>query len=174
MKSISTDAWLVNFILSFSGLSPILIRPKVNFFKLTWHTRPQQCAHLLDSNNQNGLDLIKFHPKKLQLGPTKSFSGYVNSANLQEQIWAQPSYKRAKLVLWCIRFVTIGCHIGCHIRFCPAWQSRRTELMRHRIDDFPCVIKLMIPRNKVLSLIAVCDARLKVIAGEAYRCGEDK
>jgi hypothetical protein len=35
MKSITTNTWLVNFMLSFSGLSPLLIGPKVNFFKLT-------------------------------------------------------------------------------------------------------------------------------------------
>jgi hypothetical protein len=34
MTSINTDAWLVNFILSFSGLSPILIGPKVNIFQI--------------------------------------------------------------------------------------------------------------------------------------------
>jgi hypothetical protein len=35
MKSINTDALLVNCMLSFSSLSPLLIGPKVNFFKLT-------------------------------------------------------------------------------------------------------------------------------------------
>jgi hypothetical protein len=34
MKSINTDALLVNFILSFSGLSPILVGPKVIFFQI--------------------------------------------------------------------------------------------------------------------------------------------
>jgi hypothetical protein len=32
MKSINIDAWLVNFMLSFSVLSPLLIGPKVIFF----------------------------------------------------------------------------------------------------------------------------------------------
>ena len=34
IKSINTDASLVNFILSFSGLSPLLIGPGVNFFQI--------------------------------------------------------------------------------------------------------------------------------------------
>jgi hypothetical protein len=108
MKTINTDAWLVNFILFFSGLSPILIGPKFNFFKSTWHRRPQQCVHRLDSTQPKGPALIKFHLKKLQFGPTKSFSSYMNNTSLQEQFWAQTSYKRAKFVLWRIRFVTIG------------------------------------------------------------------
>jgi hypothetical protein len=49
---------------------------------------------------------------------------------------------------------------ACHIRFYLAWQSYRTEVMMHCTDDFPRVIKLMTSRNKVSSLIAVCDARL--------------
>jgi hypothetical protein len=34
MKSINTDAGLINFMLSFSGLSSLLIGPKVKIFKL--------------------------------------------------------------------------------------------------------------------------------------------
>jgi hypothetical protein len=108
MKSINTDAWPINFILSFSGLSPILIGPKINFFKLTRHRRPQQCVHLLDLTQPKRARPNQISSKKLQLGPTKYFSVYRNNANLQEKFWAQPSYKRAKFILWCIRFVTIG------------------------------------------------------------------
>ena len=34
MKSINIDARLVNFLLAFSGLSPLFIRPKVNFIEI--------------------------------------------------------------------------------------------------------------------------------------------
>jgi hypothetical protein len=108
MKSINIDAWLVNFILSFSGLSPILIRPKVDFFKWTWHRRSQQCAHLLDSTQPKRARPNQISSKKATIGPNKIFSGYMNNASLQEQFWAQPNYKRTKFVLWRIRFVTIG------------------------------------------------------------------
>jgi hypothetical protein len=54
----------------------------------------------------------------------------------------------------------LACHIGCHIRLCPAWQSYMNEVMMICIDDFARVIKLMTPRNKVSSLIAAFDARL--------------
>jgi hypothetical protein len=66
MKSINIDAWLVNFILSFNGLSPLLIGPKVNFFKLTWHRRLQQCAHLLDSTQPKRDHPNQISSKKLQ------------------------------------------------------------------------------------------------------------
>jgi hypothetical protein len=108
MKSINTDAWLVNFILSFSGLSPILIGPKVNFFKLTWHRRPQQCVHLLDSTQPKQARPNQISYRKATIGPNIFFSSYMNNASLQEQFWAQPSNKRAKFVLWRIQFVTIG------------------------------------------------------------------
>jgi hypothetical protein len=106
--------------------------------------------------DQNGPDLIKFHLIKLQLGPTKSFSA----------IWTTSAYRNS----FGLNPATNGpnsfydaydlSQLACHIRFCPAWQSCRTELMTHCIDDFSRVIKLMTPRNKVSSLIAVCDTRL--------------
>jgi hypothetical protein len=73
MKSINTDAWLVNFILSFSGLSPILIGPKVNFFKLTWHRRPQQCVHLLDSTQPKQARPNQISYRKATIGPNNFF-----------------------------------------------------------------------------------------------------
>jgi hypothetical protein len=75
MKSINTDAWLVNFILSFSGLSPILFGPKVNFFKLMWHRRPQQCVHLLDSTQRKRARPNEISSKKATIGPNKIFFG---------------------------------------------------------------------------------------------------
>ena len=76
MKSINTDAWLVNFILSFSGLSPLLIGPKINFFfKLTWHRRPQQCAHLLDSTQPKRAHPNQILSKKATIGPNIIFFG---------------------------------------------------------------------------------------------------
>jgi hypothetical protein len=159
MKSINTDAWLVNLILFFSGLSLISIGPKVIFLKLTWHKRPQQCEHLLDSTQSKRADPIKFHLKKLQLDPAKSFSRWTTSA-YRNSFGLNPATNRPNLFYDAYDLSQLACHIGCHIRFCPAWQSCRTELMTHCIDNFPRVIKLMTPRNKVSSLIAVCDARL--------------
>jgi hypothetical protein len=95
MKSINSDAWLVNFILS----------QKLIFFKLMWHTWPQQCVHLLDSTQPKRAHPNHISSKKLQLGPTKSFSGYMNNASLHEQFWAHPSYKRAKFAMM---------HMICH------------------------------------------------------------
>jgi hypothetical protein len=86
MKSINTDAWLDNFMLS-------LVGPKVNFFKFAWHRRLQQCAHLLDSTQPKWAHPNQIASKKLQLGPRKSVLGYMNNANLQEEFWAQPNYK---------------------------------------------------------------------------------
>jgi hypothetical protein len=70
---INTDAWLVNFMFSFSGLSPLLIGPKVIFFKLTWHIRPQQCAHLLNSTQQKQAHPNQISSKKGIIGPNKIF-----------------------------------------------------------------------------------------------------
>jgi hypothetical protein len=147
MKPINIDAWLVNFMLPYTGLSPLLIGPKVNFFQINVTQKATiMCAPV-------GLDQPKpVHPnqissKKLQLGKTKSFWSYMNNASLTEHFWAQPNYRRA-------------CHIGCHIRLCPAWQNCRNEVMTLCIDDFPRVINLMTLWNKVSSLIVVCDAYL--------------
>jgi hypothetical protein len=149
------------FILSFSGHIPILIGPKVNFFKLTWHRRPQQYARLLESTQPKRAPPNQISSKKATIGPNKIFF---------RAIWTTPAYRKS----FGLNPATNGpysfydayglsqltCHIGCHIRFCLVWQSYKTELMTHYIDDVPCVIKLMTTQNKVLSLIAVCDARL--------------
>jgi hypothetical protein len=74
MKSINTDAWLVNFILSFSGISPILIA-KSQFYSITWHRRPQQCAHLLDSTQQKRARPNQISSKKATIEPNKIFFG---------------------------------------------------------------------------------------------------
>jgi hypothetical protein len=142
MKSINTDAWLVNFILSFSGLSPILIGKKSIFFKLTWHRRPQQCAHLLDSTQPKQARPNKISSKKATIGPNKNF-GLYPATNGPNSFY--DAYDLSQL--------------ACHIRFCLAWHSCRTKLMMHCIDGFPHVIQLMTPRNQVSSLITVCDAR---------------
>jgi hypothetical protein len=101
MKFINTYSWLVNFMLSFSG-------PKVFFFKLTWQRSRNNVHTCWTRPNKNGPNLIEFHLKKLQLGPTKSFLDYTNNASIQEKFWAQPNCKQAKLVLWPIQFITIG------------------------------------------------------------------
>jgi hypothetical protein len=76
VKSINNDAWLlVNFMLSFSGLSPLLIGPKLIFFELTWHIRPQQRAHLLDSTQQKRAHPNQISSKKATNRPNKTFFG---------------------------------------------------------------------------------------------------
>jgi hypothetical protein len=85
MKSINTDAWLANSMLSFSGLSPLLIGTKVIFFKLTWHKRPQQCVHLLNSTQPKRADPNQISSKKATIGRNKIFLSYMNNASLQEQ-----------------------------------------------------------------------------------------
>jgi hypothetical protein len=81
MKSINIDAWFVNFMLSFRGLGPVLIGPKVNFFKLMWQISCKQCAHQLYSTQQKGPTLIKFDLKSNKWAP-KSFLGYMNNVSL--------------------------------------------------------------------------------------------
>jgi hypothetical protein len=54
----------------------------------------------------------------------------------------------------------LACYIGCHIRLCPAWHSCRNEAITFCNEDFARVIKLVMPRNEILSLIAVCDTQL--------------
>jgi hypothetical protein len=108
IKPINNDTWLVSFMLSFSGFSPVLIGPKVIFFKLTWHRRPQQCAHLLDSTQPKRTEPNQISSKKATIGPKKIFLGNMNDASLKEQFWAQPNYKQTKFILWRIRFVTIS------------------------------------------------------------------
>jgi hypothetical protein len=143
MKSINTDAWLVNFILSFSGLSPILIGKKSIFFKLTWHRRPQQCAHLLDSTQPKQARPNQISSKKATIGPNKNF-GLYPATNGPNSFY--DAYDLSQL--------------ACHIRLCPAWQTYRNEVMMLCIDDFACIIKLMTPRNRVLSLIVAYDVWL--------------
>jgi hypothetical protein len=154
-------AWLVNFILSFNGLSPILIGPKVNFFKLTWQRRPQQCARLLHSTQPKWACPNQISSKKATIGPNKIFFG-IYEQHLPTGIVLGSTQLQTGPILFYDAYdlSQLACHIGCHIRFCPAWQSYRTKVMTHCIYDFPRVIKLMTLRNKVSSLIAGCDARL--------------
>jgi hypothetical protein len=73
IKSINTDTWLVNFMLPFSGLRPLLNGPKVNFFNSTWHRWPQQCAHLLDLTQPKWAHPNQISSKKATIGPNKIF-----------------------------------------------------------------------------------------------------
>jgi hypothetical protein len=75
MKSINTDAWLIKFMLSFSGLSSLLIGQKVKIFKLMWHRRSQQCAHLLDSTQPKRVHPNKVSYEKGAIEPNKIFFG---------------------------------------------------------------------------------------------------
>jgi hypothetical protein len=135
-----------------------------------WHRRPQQCVHLLDSTQPKRVHPNQISSKKLQLGPSKSFWA----------IWTMPAYrnsfgfnlatKEPNSFYDAYDLSQLACHIGCHIRFCPAWQSSTNEIMTHCIDEFPRVIKLRTPRNKISSSIAGCDARLMTEHFRNNRC----
>jgi hypothetical protein len=66
MKSITIDARLVNFMLVFSGLSPLLIVPKVNFFQINLTLKVTNNVLIRWTRlNKNWPTLIKFVLKKL-------------------------------------------------------------------------------------------------------------
>jgi hypothetical protein len=115
MKSINTDVWLVNFILHFSGLSPILIGPKVNFFKLMWRRRPQQCEHLLNSTQPKQAWPNQLSSKKATIWPNKIFFG------LYEQ--RQPT----RIVLGSTQLQTGQIRFMMHT-FCHNWHVTRARI----------------------------------------------
>jgi hypothetical protein len=146
MKSINTDAWLVNFMLSSSGLSPILIGPKVIFFQINvTHKDATMCISVGLRPNQNEPTLIKFHLKQLQLCPTKSFWAIWTTPAYKNNFGLNPATNMPNSFYDAYDLSHLACHIRCHIRFYLAWQSYRNEVMTFCIDDFPCVIKLMTP-----------------------------
>jgi hypothetical protein len=142
------------------GLAHFNLSKSQYFFKLMCHRRLQQCAHLLDSSQPKRVHPNQISSKKLQLGPKNIFwaiwtpPAYWNSFGLNLATNGSNSFYDV-YDLW-----QLACHIRCHIIFCPAWQNWKNKVMTYCINDFPRVIKLMVPQNKVSLLVMVCDAQL--------------
>jgi hypothetical protein len=72
MKSINTNAWLVNFMLSFSGLSPLFNWAKSQFFSNNVTQKAATMCTPVELDPKNGPTLIKFH-LKTTIGPNKIY-----------------------------------------------------------------------------------------------------
>ena len=76
MKSINIDARLVNFLLAFSGLSPLFIGSKVNFIEINMtYKAANNVRNCWIRPNKNGPILIKIMVEKTTNGPNKIFFG---------------------------------------------------------------------------------------------------
>jgi hypothetical protein len=77
MKSINIDARVVNFMLAFNGLSPLLVGPKVNFFQINMTKKAANNVRTCwTRSNKNVPTLIKFVLEKAKNGP-KIFWGAI-------------------------------------------------------------------------------------------------
>jgi hypothetical protein len=141
-------------MLYFSGLSPLLIGPKVFFFQInvTQKAATNVCT-CWTQPNQNWPAIIKCHLKGYSwaqqnlLGLYEQTPAYRNSFGLNPvkngpNLFYDP-YGLSQLVS--------------PIRLCLVWQSCRNEVMTLCIDDFARVIKLMAQRNKVSSWFVMLD-----------------
>jgi hypothetical protein len=159
MKSINIDARLLSLCWPLAGLAHFLLGQRSMLFKLMWHIKPQIMCVIV------GLDPTKWaHPNQFFARKSNKWA----QQNLFWAIWTMSAYRNSVR----LNPATNGpnsvydanalSQLACHIRLCLAWQSCRNEVMMFCIENFAHVIKLVTPRNKISSLIAVYGARLMI------------